>query len=256
MAVPVYDHRPQAEPRVLIDPYAVRNRRGPRGERLDHLFEARCDWVTGGTQGDRLAVDADGLRLTYRELDTRANRLARYLRLRGTRAGDRIGLLLDDPSDAPVAVLGVFKIGAAYVPLHAGTPVERMARVVANARVRTVLSTSATADRVPRAEWLAAGGAELVCLDRVARLVDGLDAGRLVARRRDRRPEAGQVLVQCAHRALRAPRRRRAPPTAGAPPRRRGPAGRAPRTRTRRGCRGRRPPRRALDGARGSSRRG
>ena len=188
MAAPVYGLRrvaqidaptgdPQVSPPVLTDPYAATGR---LCERLDHLFEARCDWITGSLGGDHLALDAGGLRLTYGELDARANRLARYLQRRGTRAGDRIGLLLDGPADACVAVLGVFKAGAAYVPLDAATPVERMARVATNARMRAVLSTSATADRVPRIELLAAGGAELVCLDLVARTVDEQDPRRLV----------------------------------------------------------------------------
>ena len=173
MVAPVHDP-------VLTDPYSAADPSIRRTERLDHLFEARCDWITSSGRGGRLAVDADGLRLTYAELDARANRLARYLQRHGTRAGDRVGLLLDRPADSCVAVLGVLKAGAAYVPLDTGTPVERMARVVADARVRTVLSTSETAGRVPRVDRLAAEGAELVCLDRVARAVDGQDPRRLV----------------------------------------------------------------------------
>ncbi|MEN3266275.1 MAG: hypothetical protein V7646_3169, partial [Pseudonocardia sp.] len=50
-----------------------------RGERLEHLFEAQSARMRDSGRADQLAVDAGGERLTYAELDARANRLARYL---------------------------------------------------------------------------------------------------------------------------------------------------------------------------------
>ena len=65
------------------------------GERLDHVFEERCDWMRAYGRVDHLAVDAGDVTLTFGELDARANQLARHLLRRGARPGDRIALLFD-----------------------------------------------------------------------------------------------------------------------------------------------------------------
>src|SRR5579862_5646620 len=64
-------------------------------ERLEDLFEERCDWLRRQGQAGQLAVDDPGGSLTYPELDARANQLARFLIRQGVRPGDRIGLLSD-----------------------------------------------------------------------------------------------------------------------------------------------------------------
>jgi non-ribosomal peptide synthetase-like protein len=112
------------------------------GERLEQLFERRCDWfVRHGTAG-HLAVDAGGERLSYLDLDARANRLARFLMRQGIRAGDRIGLLSDNAVDGYVGMLAVLKAHAAYVPLDIGFPADRLSYIVSDANVRMVLSRS------------------------------------------------------------------------------------------------------------------
>ncbi|HZD15584.1 MAG TPA: AMP-binding protein, partial [Pseudonocardiaceae bacterium] len=88
-------------------------------ERLEQLFEARCDWLRREDRGDHLAVDAPDVTLTYLELDARANQLARFLLRRGVRPGDRVGLLFDRAVDGYAGMLAVLKVHAAYVPLDA-----------------------------------------------------------------------------------------------------------------------------------------
>src|SRR5262245_66390376 len=64
------------------------------GERLEHLFERRADDLRIVGRSDALAVDGPAGRLTYDELDRRANRLARHLvGGRGIQPGDRVGVL-------------------------------------------------------------------------------------------------------------------------------------------------------------------
>ena len=133
--------------------------RGRDGDRLDLLFERLCDRLAAEGQSHRLAVDAGGLRLTFGELDARANRLARHLRARGVRPGDLIGLLFDEPVPGYVAMLAVLKAGAAYVPLDVAFPDDRLAFIVGDARVRLVLTASSLRDRFAR------GGPDLLCVD-------------------------------------------------------------------------------------------
>jgi len=153
---------------VLVDRYEAQGWRVRKDERLDRLFEERCDWVRTYGRAGRLAVDSADQSLTYDQLDARANQLARFLRLRGANAGDRIGLALDRPVEAYAAVLAVLKIGAAYVPVDPGSPAHRTAAIVRDARVRTVLSSAEAADRVARAGL----PAEVVRLDLAMPLIE------------------------------------------------------------------------------------
>jgi non-ribosomal peptide synthetase component F len=67
-------------------------------------------------------VCAGKTRLSYAELDARANGLAWTLRSRGIGRGDRVGLGLERGSDMLAALLGILKSGAAYVPARSGVP--------------------------------------------------------------------------------------------------------------------------------------
>lgn len=114
--------------------------RWKEGERLDHLFERRCDRFDRDGDPAHPAIIAESGTLSFRDLDNRANQLARTLGANGLRAGDRIGLLFDKTIDTYVALLAVLKINAAYVPLDAGFPAERLAFIVRDAGVKAILS--------------------------------------------------------------------------------------------------------------------
>ncbi|MBO0882090.1 MAG: amino acid adenylation domain-containing protein, partial [Mycobacterium sp.] len=122
------------------------------GERLQHIFEQRCDWLRTHGQGDHLAVDAGASVLTYDQLDGRANQLARYLISRGVRPGDRIGLLFDSPVHAYVCMLATLKVNAAYVPMDVGFPADRLAFIAQDAGVRAVLTLSHLKDRLDQVD--------------------------------------------------------------------------------------------------------
>ena len=91
-------------------------------ERLEQLFERRCDQLPS----EKLAVITEDVALTFQDLDRRANQTARYLRDQGLKAGDRIGLLFDKSIHSYVGLLAVLKMGAAYVPLDASFPSDRI----------------------------------------------------------------------------------------------------------------------------------
>ncbi|RFS82997.1 amino acid adenylation domain-containing protein [Actinomadura spongiicola] len=140
------------------------------GDRLERLFEERCDLGP-----DRAAVDTGEAVLTFGELDERANRLARHLLSCGTRPGDRIGLLFDEAVHSYVAMLAVLKINAVYVPLDTGYPPDRLSYIVGDAGVRTVLSLTRLRDHLRQAE------AVVLCVDEAQADVDAEPGHRLTA---------------------------------------------------------------------------
>ena len=78
-----------------------------------------------------IAVIEDGARLTYAELDARANRVAHFLQSRGIRAGDFVGLRAERSLAFIVKVIGIVKTGAAYLPLDEDDPAARLATMQA-----------------------------------------------------------------------------------------------------------------------------
>ena len=87
--------------------------------------------------------------LTYAELGARASQLAHHLRARGVAANVPVGLLLDHSADALVGLWGILLAGGAVVPLSVEAPAARIARQLAAASVRTVVTTSSQLDRLP-----------------------------------------------------------------------------------------------------------
>ncbi|WP_459740887.1 non-ribosomal peptide synthetase [Streptomyces sp. E-15] len=110
------------------------------------------------------AVSDGTVRLTYRELDERSDRLAGGLRARGVRDGDRVGVCLERTAELVVTLLGVVKAGAAYVPTDPAYPAERLLHTVRDARLSVVVTDPARfpagtgAEAVSPGELIAAGG--------------------------------------------------------------------------------------------------
>lgn len=99
---------------------------------------------------DAVAVSAGENRLTYAELDERANKLAHRLIALGVGPEDRVAILLERSIDLVVAILATTKAGAAYVPVHEGYPPERRQWVIDHSEAAVLLADSAMgADGLP-----------------------------------------------------------------------------------------------------------
>ena len=75
------------------------------------------------------AVVMDGVTLDYSTLEQRSNRFARSLVAHGVRRGDRVAMWLPKSPDAIVALYGIMKAGAAYVPVDPASPAVRLAYI-------------------------------------------------------------------------------------------------------------------------------
>ncbi|WAZ19883.1 amino acid adenylation domain-containing protein [Streptomyces cinnabarinus] len=95
------------------------------------------------------AVVYAGERLTYSELDARAEALAGRLRARGAGPGAFVAVAVPRSAELMVALLGVLKSGAAYLPLDLDYPADRVEHMLADSGATTVVTLSTTADRLP-----------------------------------------------------------------------------------------------------------
>jgi amino acid adenylation domain-containing protein len=107
---------------------------------------------------EAVAVVLGAEEVSYAELNERANRLAHYLRRKGVGPEQLVGICMERSVEMIVGLLGILKAGGAFVPLDASYPRERLHYMLADARVRVLL----TEERL--AYEFAESGVELVCL--------------------------------------------------------------------------------------------
>jgi len=125
--------------------------------------EERCVHELFETQASRtpdaLALISEQERLTYGELNQRANQLAHYLRSLGVRSQVCVGLFLARSIDLVVSLLAVWKAGGIYVPLDPSYPAARLAHVIADAQPQVLLTARSLLTTLPET------CAQVVCLD-------------------------------------------------------------------------------------------
>ncbi|MFD0313291.1 amino acid adenylation domain-containing protein [Streptomyces flavalbus] len=112
---------------------------------LAEAFAARAARAPEAT-----AVVFADVHLTYAELDARAEALAVRLRGRGAGPGRFVAVAAPRSAELVVALLGVLKSGAAYLPVDLDYPADRVAHMLTDSGATTVVTVAATADRLPR----------------------------------------------------------------------------------------------------------
>jgi amino acid adenylation domain-containing protein len=105
---------------------------------LQHLLnESAC------RKPDAVALRHEGRSLTYAELEGDSNRVARALNDLRVKRGDRVGIYVEKSFASIVAIFGILKAGAAYVPLDPGAPASRIAYIARNCDIQVVLTSPA-----------------------------------------------------------------------------------------------------------------
>jgi amino acid adenylation domain-containing protein len=107
---------------------------------IHELFEAQADRTP-----DKLAVVLGSRRLTYRELNQRANQLAHFLRGEGVQPGVLVGICVDRSVELVVGLLGILKAGGTYVPIDPQYPPERRAFMLQDSNSPIILTEEALA---------------------------------------------------------------------------------------------------------------
>jgi amino acid adenylation domain-containing protein/non-ribosomal peptide synthase protein (TIGR01720 family) len=108
---------------------------------------------------DNIAVIFEGQKLTYQELNHRANQVAHYLQSLGVEPEVLVGICVERSLEMIIGMLGILKAGGAYVPLDPTYPKERLSFMLSDSQVQVVLTQEKFV------EELTASGAKLVFLD-------------------------------------------------------------------------------------------
>jgi amino acid adenylation domain-containing protein/FkbM family methyltransferase len=142
----------------------------PRDMCLHQLVEAQV-----ARTPEAIAVAFADEQLTYRELDTRADAVARYLYALGVGPETAVGVCMERSLELVVGLLAILKAGGAYVPLDPTYPAERLAFMVADAQVPVLLTQQRLASALP------SSGARVICLDEPLPAEHGMEGAQTVA---------------------------------------------------------------------------
>lgn len=135
----------------------------PRDALIHTLFEEQAE-----RRPDATAIIWGERRLSYREVNGQANRLARYLRTVGVGPESLTGLCVERSPNAIIAMLAILKAGGAYVPLDPAYSPERLEFLIADTKMPVLVTQEALLGRM-----LSNGGAQIVCLEAAAGNIDG-----------------------------------------------------------------------------------
>ncbi|HEY9874102.1 MAG TPA: amino acid adenylation domain-containing protein, partial [Candidatus Obscuribacterales bacterium] len=126
----------------------------PQNQCLHELFEEQAK-----QNPERIAVVFNDQKLTYKELNQRANQLAHYLQKLGVKPEMPVGICVERSLEMLVGLLGILKAGSAYVPIDPAYPSERLALMLEDSQVSVLLTQKQLIDNLPK------HNAEIVCLD-------------------------------------------------------------------------------------------
>ncbi len=150
-----------AEQQQLLFEWNDTQTEAPLDKCIHQLFEAQVTRTPQAT-----AVLFGDQKLTYQELNNRANQLAHHLQEMGVGVETLIGICVERSLELAVGILGVLKAGAAYVPLDPTTPPERLNFILADSAVTLLLTQQKLLATLPTSS-------PLLCLDSDWHLISG-----------------------------------------------------------------------------------
>ncbi|WP_442937364.1 non-ribosomal peptide synthase/polyketide synthase [Nostoc sp.] len=134
----------------------------PQDKSIHQLFEEQVELTP-----DDIAVVYENQHLTYRELNSRANQLAHYLKSLGVKANVLVGICVERSLEMVVGLLGILKAGGAYVPLNPEYPQERLTFMLEDTQLSVVLTQEKLVNKLGDRLWrdFADRKASIICLD-------------------------------------------------------------------------------------------
>ena len=99
-----------------------------------------------------IAIQMDNRNISYEEINNQANQVAHYLIERGVDRGSMVGLCFDKSPEMVIGILGIWKVGAIYLPLDPEYPQERLSFMLEDAHVEVLVSKSTLSNHIPASE--------------------------------------------------------------------------------------------------------
>ena len=97
---------------------------------------------------EAIAIKYAAEELTYKQLDSKVNQLANYLRKQGVKPEVLVGIYLERSLEIVIAILGILKAGGAYVPLDPAFPQDRLDMIIEDTKVQLILTQSQLAPKI------------------------------------------------------------------------------------------------------------
>ena len=101
---------------------------------INELFEAQVR-----KNGEKIALAFENQTLTYNELDARANSLAKRLREKGVQPDEIVGIIMDRSIEMIIAIMGILKSGAAYLPIDPEFPMDRIEYIIKDSNISIIV---------------------------------------------------------------------------------------------------------------------
>jgi amino acid adenylation domain-containing protein len=151
----------ESERRQLLVEYNRTQSDYPRERCIQQLFEEQA-----ARRPEAVALQFDGVEISYGELNKRANRLAHHLRRRGVGPEVTVGILMGRSRELVVGLLGVLKAGGAYVPVDVNYPARRLSLMLEEAGAHILLTQERWRDRLTefKGEVLSIDAEQTLCV--------------------------------------------------------------------------------------------
>ncbi len=142
---------PDSERQLIIDSFNVTRTEFPHNKLIHELFETQVQKTPAA-----IAAFHEGRRVTYSDLNDKAEHLSRYLSSRGVGVGDYVPILMYRSLEMLISQLAVLKLGAAYVPVDPKVPGEQLAVITRDCAARRIVSDLSVRSRtaIDGLEWI------------------------------------------------------------------------------------------------------
>ncbi|MBD5797972.1 hypothetical protein BHU24_24510 [Bacillus pseudomycoides] len=133
----------EEEKKLILNDFNDTKAKFPSNKNIHQLFEEQAECVP-----DNIAVVFENKELTYRELNERANQLARTLKFRGIQENQLVGIMVERSLEMVIGILAILKAGGAYVPIDPNYPEERINHMIQDSGIKELLIQEHIKERV------------------------------------------------------------------------------------------------------------